>query len=862
MRRYVIIVLFLLIPLVSADLTLTISPPSSSFNLYHSQSNVFFLSVNNDQSWCDLSCSSTFEDVTNGRIIWSGGSWNMKPQVSMPQELEVIAPKKEPGKPSGILYYTYKVECNEKVNLLKGCIGDDSATETATITLNYDLSPDDKRMRDEAKVKLDKLKGEMMSLEREYVNINIKIKQQPSNLEIDNIKDKINSYYSSYSNTKKYYDDANKKQGDLYFKEALDSLNNIDSNWGNAYIQNYKNLNSDLDQRIILHNQQVDLLNELSKIISDINNLNRVLNNPQAKQYDTDYNNLKNKFESGTFTSYYNLAQETNSLKTKAITFTSDLNSETNKVIDQGLTLIRSDTQKNSNLLSGYAISNPKYSLEGLQEVCNQLNSAQRSLREDNSNKQKEYNNAINYALEYNSKVTKINAKILEANILSQNLNKLSGSSNIKDTDYTKCQSILLDLKKELKSQELGYNSGGLDLSKCIELKDYLNENKEEGILAKIKLFFLSFFNRNKIEFVDVEPLNPMVEPTSPKLNEINQESVNYLSSNCDIQIDTTQEIITSRANPENFNTTFKSGVSDIVVKENVCCIFGKCEPCCKGDTCNENEDYYPVIFLHGHAFSDQKSPDYSLDTFNGMQNALIDEGFVNGGMILPNLDNTKFQRGEWSKVNAPFTVKTTYYYNAYSDQGTLTNTPSKHESIDTYSKRLADDIEKVKQRTGRKKVNIVAHSMGGLVARNYIKNYGGESSVNKLIMIGTPNHGVYGQVADNCDKAVGIFNTGAPIECAEMINGSPFLNNLNSGDETFGNVEYYTIAGSGCFSPSIDGDGVVRVASVQLNGAENVVINKAHNECWNTLNRDLHFNLLDNNKYPKATEYVIQFLK
>lgn len=56
------------------------------------------------------------------------------------------------------------------------------------------------------------------------------------------------------------------------------------------------------------------------------------------------------------------------------------------------------------------------------------------------------------------------------------------------------------------------------------------------------------------------------------------------------------------------------------------------------------------------------------------------------------------------------------------------------------WGKHLAQFIDKVLQATGAQKVNIVAHSMGGLVARSAIAYYGAANKVNKLILIGTPN--------------------------------------------------------------------------------------------------------------------------
>jgi pimeloyl-ACP methyl ester carboxylesterase len=61
------------------------------------------------------------------------------------------------------------------------------------------------------------------------------------------------------------------------------------------------------------------------------------------------------------------------------------------------------------------------------------------------------------------------------------------------------------------------------------------------------------------------------------------------------------------------------------------------------------------------------------------------------------------------------------------------------------YAKRLAEFIDKVLAATGASKVDIVAHSMGGLVARAAIKYYGCDTKVRKLLTIGTPNKGWHG---------------------------------------------------------------------------------------------------------------------
>ena len=57
-------------------------------------------------------------------------------------------------------------------------------------------------------------------------------------------------------------------------------------------------------------------------------------------------------------------------------------------------------------------------------------------------------------------------------------------------------------------------------------------------------------------------------------------------------------------------------------------------------------------------------------------------------------------------------------------------------------AKKLQDLVQHSLTLNGASKVNLVAHSMGGLVSRWYIEQMGGDATVNKLIMLGTPNHG------------------------------------------------------------------------------------------------------------------------
>lgn len=63
-------------------------------------------------------------------------------------------------------------------------------------------------------------------------------------------------------------------------------------------------------------------------------------------------------------------------------------------------------------------------------------------------------------------------------------------------------------------------------------------------------------------------------------------------------------------------------------------------------------------------------------------------------------------------------------------------------KDIRTTESDLNDLVAKAKQQSGKSKVNIVAHSMGGLVAHNYIADASNSANVNKLIEMGIPHLG------------------------------------------------------------------------------------------------------------------------
>jgi triacylglycerol esterase/lipase EstA (alpha/beta hydrolase family) len=60
---------------------------------------------------------------------------------------------------------------------------------------------------------------------------------------------------------------------------------------------------------------------------------------------------------------------------------------------------------------------------------------------------------------------------------------------------------------------------------------------------------------------------------------------------------------------------------------------------------------------------------------------------------------------------------------------------------IETFVEQLAAKIATIRAATGATKITLVAHSMGGLIVRAYMRRYGA-GQVRCLVAIGTPHHG------------------------------------------------------------------------------------------------------------------------
>lgn len=141
---------------------------------------------------------------------------------------------------------------------------------------------------------------------------------------------------------------------------------------------------------------------------------------------------------------------------------------------------------------------------------------------------------------------------------------------------------------------------------------------------------------------------------------------------------------------------------------------------------------------------------------------------------------------------------------------------PSTRVDLDASAEYLHQVIESLE---GIERIHIVAHSMGGVVARAYRAKHRDER-LNRLVLVGSPQNGA--EMADLArDKANLVFKTiFGPAGQQLITDQTGFLAKLPKPD-----VEFAVIAGGHApngYNPLISGDddGIVSVASTRLAGA------------------------------------------
>jgi pimeloyl-ACP methyl ester carboxylesterase len=125
----------------------------------------------------------------------------------------------------------------------------------------------------------------------------------------------------------------------------------------------------------------------------------------------------------------------------------------------------------------------------------------------------------------------------------------------------------------------------------------------------------------------------------------------------------------------------------------------------------------------------------------------------------------------------------------------------------------IARKVEALVTQTSVKKVNIVGHSMGGLVGLYFVKCLGGRDRVNKLVLLGSPLGGTWSAV-------LGLVTAPLGRASVELLPSSPVLRELRERPMP-ASVDAVTVAG--------DRDFFAPDGSSRLEGARHVTVPASH---------------------------------
>ena len=126
----------------------------------------------------------------------------------------------------------------------------------------------------------------------------------------------------------------------------------------------------------------------------------------------------------------------------------------------------------------------------------------------------------------------------------------------------------------------------------------------------------------------------------------------------------------------------------------------------------------------------------------------------------------------------------------------------------------IARKVESIVAQTGVTHVDIVGHSMGGLVGLYYVKRLGGRHRVRRLVMMGTPARGTWAALAGVV--TLGLWSTSS----WQLLPRSRFLDELHQGPIP-PDVEVTTIAAAR--------DWVVPLQTTRMSGANAVTVPLGH---------------------------------
>ncbi|MBI2653292.1 alpha/beta fold hydrolase [Candidatus Woesearchaeota archaeon] len=802
------------------ELIAYLTPHQQSLSMHYGDVNAVNFDVSIDNSaQCKAACNYSFIDRSTNSII-DKGSFEIEKKQHLIKSYNLSV--KRLG--SGQDIYSFEVKCSSIRSFFCVTEGDEKSRNSLVI-VDYDLTETEKELKKILKQNVTKLLELLRDADvlhrqvnEKYFELGFKVNLQNLSKQKIGIDDAYDKTRISIENLKSLWAIENYLKLNGLFNESFfftlgDTKKSIEE------------LNAGIDAIAKLHNILLSRLSALGKNLEELDMISNILeNNETANSLDGNinrFNEVASSITNNTFEGYSYLIGEVEKIefqqnsvieKTRIPAAKHFFHSEYLLALEKGLLCsLKQDCEDNISAAKRVeAIEKffKEYPMGNLRQNCESL----KKLEQD-------------YSAIRNETLT----SVYERNASFPTDNEfLKIAASFRDNEAGKISNSYFESFEKIKSE---------------------NKTNPEIILIADE-----FLPRSKTDIVQLNY----------------SSSINlslYLLSNIDYSAETrvflskcsklkpTQKIGNFDFSLINASVTYKINSNiDAALSDNppICCVFNDCKPCCRDDSCRNDPKTYPLIFLHGHSLARGNSPEFSLDAFNKLQSKLQEDGYLNAGIVSLYSKNEPVQKGIWGLSGKPVTVKASYYYDAFRKEDKYIVVPTKSENIDTYAIRLKDLIDMAKERANKPKVNIIAHSMGGLVARRYLQIFGDED-IDKFIMIATPNKGIAGAISDYCGFL------GENRECQDMQENSLFINKLNDPSKQPKKAKLYIIIGRGCQMKLGDGDGVVLAENAKLENAKQYFINGT---CGGLFGKNLHMEILDVEKHPETYGIVSEILK
>ena len=98
---------------------------------------------------------------------------------------------------------------------------------------------------------------------------------------------------------------------------------------------------------------------------------------------------------------------------------------------------------------------------------------------------------------------------------------------------------------------------------------------------------------------------------------------------------------------------------------------------------------------------------------------------------------------------------------------------------LQAQARALAVAARATLRRTGSPTLDVVGYSAGGVVARLWVRDYGGAPLARRIVTLGSPQHG-----SDLAGLAGSLVPSACPVACQQLEPGSDLLIALNAGSE------------------------------------------------------------------------------